>query len=154
MEKVVFSLRPAEAGDLASIRWLVITGRINPTGLDWRRFAVACSDQGEVIGCGQLKSHSDGSLELASIAVHPQWRKRGVARALITHLGSVHPGDLYLMCRAELGPMYEKFDFRPLDLAEMPRYFQRISRLAGVLDLLRSEGVRLLVMKREGSRGS
>jgi amino-acid N-acetyltransferase len=151
---VVFSLRPAEAGDLASIRWLVITGRINPTGLDWRRFIVAASGEGEIIGCGQLKSHRDGSLELASIAVHPQWRKRGVARALVTHLSSVHPGDLYLMCRAELGPMYEKFGFRPLELAEMPRYFKRISRLAGLLDVLRSEGVRLLVMKREGSRGS
>lgn len=145
-----FSTRPAEAGDMESIRWLVKTGRINPTGLDWRRFLVAVSLQGEVIGCGQVKPHRDGSQELASIAVHPGWRKRGVARSLVAELCAAHPGDLYLMCRAELGSMYEKFGFRRLALEEMPLYFQRISRLAGLLELLRSEGSGLLVMKRDG----
>ncbi|HEX9615813.1 MAG TPA: GNAT family N-acetyltransferase [Anaerolineales bacterium] len=153
MNQTQFSIRPAVAGDMDAIRWLVKTGRINPTGLDWRRFVVAISHQGEVIGCGQIKPHRDGSQELASIVVHPDWRERGVARSLITHLCAAHPGDLYLMCRAELGPMYEKFGFRRLVPEEMPRYFQRISRLAGLLEVLRSEGVRLLVMKRDGGGG-
>jgi N-acetylglutamate synthase-like GNAT family acetyltransferase len=145
-----FSIRPAEAGDMDTIRWLVMAGRINPTGLDWRRFAVATSSEGMVIGCGQIKPHGDGSQELASVAVHPEWRRLGVARSLITQLCDAHKGDLYLMCRAELGSMYEKFGFRHLDPKEMPRYFQRISRLAGVLDALRSEGSSLWVMKRDG----
>jgi N-acetylglutamate synthase-like GNAT family acetyltransferase len=150
LEQTRFSTRPAEPGDMEAIRWLVKTGRINPTGLDWRRFLVAVSPQGEVIGCGQVKPHRDGSQELASIAVHPGWREGGVARSLVTDLCAAHNGDLYLMCRAELGPMYEKFGFRRLVPEEMPRYFQRISRLAGLLELLRSEGSGLLVMKRDG----
>jgi N-acetylglutamate synthase-like GNAT family acetyltransferase len=148
--RAVFSIRPAEAGDKEAIRWLVFTGKINPTGLEWRRFSVAVSSEGKVIGCGQIKPHGDGSLELASIAVHPEWRRRGVARLIITHLCAVQPGDLYLTCRAELGSMYEKFGFRRLDFEEMPRYFKRISRLVGLLELLRSEGSILLVMKRDG----
>jgi N-acetylglutamate synthase-like GNAT family acetyltransferase len=152
LRQTQFSIRPAEARDQDAIRRLVIAGRINPTGLDWRRFVVAVSADGEVIGCGQIKPHREGSLELASIAVQTGWRKRGVARSMITHLCSANQGDLYLMCRAELGSMYEKFGFRRLDPEEMPRYFQKISRLAGLLESLRGEGSRLLIMKRVGSR--
>jgi hypothetical protein len=36
-----FSLRPATVEDDPAIRGLVHIGRINPTGLDWRRFIVA-----------------------------------------------------------------------------------------------------------------
>ena len=145
----MFTLRPATADDAEAIRWLVHVGQINPTGLDWQRFMVAVSPAGEVIGCGQVKPHRDGSRELASLVVHPDWRGGGVARALIEHLLAVHPGNLYLMCRSVLGPFYEKFGFRIVQPAEMPKYFRRISRLAGVLDRLRSEGVSLLVMKRD-----
>lgn len=144
----MFILRRAGPGDQSAIRLLVRIGRINPTGLDWERFVVAVTEEGEVIGCGQIKPHRDGSYELASLVTHPKWRGKGVARALIEHLSASHEGDLYLMCRAELGPFYEKFGFRALQLEEMPRYFRRISRLAGILDVLSSEGTSLLVMKR------
>jgi N-acetylglutamate synthase-like GNAT family acetyltransferase len=142
------TLRPASADDADAIHWLVRTGRINPTGLDWRRFVLAVSSSGQVIGCAQVKPHRDGSRELASIVVHPDWGGQGIARALIEHLLAAYPGDLYLMCRSELGLFYEKFGFHIVQPAEMPKYFRRISRLAGVLDRLRSEGVSLLVMQR------
>jgi N-acetylglutamate synthase-like GNAT family acetyltransferase len=144
----MFSLRSAQVDDTPAIRWLVITGRINPTGLDWRRFVVAISADGKVIGCGQVKPHRDGSRELASIAVSPGWRGRGVARAIIERLLGAYPGDLYLMCRAELGALYARFGFREIDPSEMPRYFRRISRLAGLVEGLRGDELRLLVMKR------
>jgi len=144
----LFSLRPATAEDDPAIRWLVRTGNINPTGLDWRRFVVAVNEQGEVIGCGQIKPHGDGSHELASLAIHPDWRGRGIARAIIEHLIAVHPATLHLICRAELGPLYEKFGFRTLELGEMPKYFRRIFRLGSLLSAL-SDGGGLLVMRRD-----
>jgi N-acetylglutamate synthase-like GNAT family acetyltransferase len=117
-------------------------------GLKWQRFMVAESSEGQVIGCGQIKPHGDGSNELASIVVHPDWRGQGVARAIIERLISSHSGDLYLMCRENMGPMYEKFDFRPLEVDEMPRYFRRIMRMLGFLERVRSDGEGVLIMKR------
>lgn len=144
----MFVIRPARPEDQAIIRKLVRIGRINPTGLDWERFIVALSPEGEVIGCGQIKPHRDGSYELASLVTHPRWRGKGVARALVEHLSASHTGDLYLMCRSELGKFYEKFGFRIVQPDEMPRYFRRISRMVKLLEKLRSEGSGLLVMKR------
>jgi len=144
-------LRPATEADSQTIRALVHLGRINPTGLDWPRFLLAESPEGEVVGCGQIKPHRDGSYELASIVVHPDWRGRGVARRIIEELLAGHPGDLYLMCRSELGSLYEKFGFHAIRPDEMPRYFLRISRLAGLFEGLARAGTSLLVMKRDGS---
>lgn len=145
-----FALRPAAEEDIPTIRWLVKIGEINPTGLRWQRFVMAEEIGGKVIGCGQVKPHRDGSQELASLVVHPEWRGRGVARAIIEHLINTHPGDLYLMCRAKLGPLYEKFNFDSLELEEMPPYFKRILRLLGFLDRLGGDRNRVLIMKRLG----
>lgn len=140
-----FDLRPAVETDFPAIRGLIRETGINPLGLDWRRFLVAESPAGQFIGCGQLKPHGDGSLELASIAVIAEWRGRGVARKIIQSLMSAAPRPLYLTCRAALGPFYEKFGFHALSLANMPPYFRRLSRLAGVLGTLLNET--MLVMK-------
>ena len=80
-----FSLRPAAAEDLAAIKKLVRTARINPTGLKWDRFSVIENDLGEVIACGQIKPHFDGSDELASLVVDPDYRGYGHARSLLEH---------------------------------------------------------------------
>ncbi len=141
----VVTLHEAAKADFPAIRALVRQTGINPLGLDWRRFIVAKSPAGEFIGCGQLKPHSDGSLELASLAVVPAWRGRGVARLIIQALMAKAPRPLYLTCRGALGPFYEKFGFRVLHPDEMPSYFRRLSRLAGIMGKLVNET--MLVMK-------
>jgi len=138
-------LRSAVKADFPAIRALIRQTGINPTGLDWRRFLVAESPAGAFIGCGQLKPHSDGSLELASIAVVPAWRGQGVARLIIQALMEQAPRPLYLTCRGGLGSLYEKFGFRRLERDEMPPYFRRLSRLAEIVGKLLSET--MLVMK-------
>jgi amino-acid N-acetyltransferase len=150
----MFILRPATALDFSAIRALIHTVGINPTGLDWRRFIVAVSTDGEVIGCGQIKPHRDGSDELASIAVVPAWRGQGVARAIIERLISSHPGRLYLTCRGGLRSFYEKFGFRPAALEGLPPYFRRLSglaRLAGAVGLMGDEW--LIMVREEGDHG-
>ena len=141
------TLRPAREADLSAIRVLVRSTKINPTGLKWPRFIVAEISDGNMIACGQLKPHIDGSTEIASIAVQPKYRKRGIARAIIEELMQNAPRPLYLMCRSELGPLYEKFGFYALQANEMPPYFRRISKLASLVDLLAREGTSLLVMR-------
>lgn len=144
-----FQVRPAVEADAPTIRKLVMEGRINPTGLDWRRFMVAVTGDDAVIGCGQIKPHRDGSLELASLAVSESWRRQGVAHAIIEALLADHNGPLYLMCRSGLGRMYEKYGFQALDEEQMPRYFRRVSKLAGIVEGLQQHGETLLVMGRK-----
>jgi N-acetylglutamate synthase-like GNAT family acetyltransferase len=144
-----FILRHANETDRTSIKELIYSSEINPMGLDWKRFIVATSPNGKVIGCGQLKPHGKEVLELASIAVSSEYRNRGIARAIIERLLADSPRPLYLMCRSRLEPLYEKFGFRAIAYKEMPRYFQRISKLAGWVETVArsGEGEGLSVMK-------
>jgi N-acetylglutamate synthase-like GNAT family acetyltransferase len=141
------NIRPAREPDAAQIRQLIYLVGINPTGLDWKRFVVAVNEQDEMLGCGQLKPHRQDVLELASIAVYPDHQGKGVARAIIEYLVSHSPRPLYLMCQSSLGPFYEKFGFRGISYEEMPRYFQRMSKLAGLVTTLAHREERLLIMK-------
>ena len=100
--------------------------------LDWRRFIVAVDEQDKLIATGQIKPHKGNIQELASIAVVPERRGEGLARAIIEHLLKDSPRPLYLTCRSRLEPLYQKFGFQPITYEEMPRYYQRISKLAGV----------------------
>ena len=141
------TIRPARENEAAQIRHLIHSVGINPTGLDWKRFVVAVDERDEMIGCGQIKPHGRDVLELASIAVYPEHRGKGTARAIIENLLQDNPRPLYLMCESSLGSLYEKFGFRPISYDEMPRYFQRMSKLAGLAASLARRAERLLIMK-------
>jgi len=142
-----FSIRPARESESGQIRNLIHLVGINPMGLDWERFVVAANSQDEMIGCGQLKPHGVDIFELASLAVYPEHRGQGVARAIIEYLLANGPRPLYLMCRSSLGPLYEKFGFYAISYNEMPRYFQRISKLTGLATTLLQHNEGLLIMK-------
>lgn len=143
------TLRAARASDSGAIRKLIYQVGINPTSLDWKRFIVAVNSNDEILGCGQIKPHGGDILELASVAVRPNVRNLGIARAIIERLLADGPRPLYLTCRSRLGSFYEKFGFHVISRDEMPRYFKRISRLAGLAELLIRDGNILLVMKLE-----
>ncbi|MCI0549347.1 MAG: GNAT family N-acetyltransferase [Anaerolineae bacterium] len=142
-----FTLRPALETESRAIKDLIHSVGINPMGVDWKRFVVVVNAQDQVIGIGQLKPHGKEILELASIAVYPEFRGQGIARAIIEHLLKDSPRPLYLMCESVNGALYEKFGFREIPYGEMPRYFQRISKLAGVVSTLARRDERLLIMK-------
>lgn len=143
-----YTLRPAEAKDSATIHKLIRQVGINPMGLHWERFVLAVEGQGEMIGCGQVKQHGDGSRELASIAVVEAWRGHGVASEIIRHLMAEEQNRLYLTCRAELGPFYQRFGFRQATTEELSPYFRRLSRLVGLfrfLHLMPGEGLLIMI---------
>jgi predicted GNAT family N-acyltransferase len=104
--------------------------------------------ENELLGCGQIKPHFDGSRELASIAVRKQARGQGVARAIIQELlSSEKRRPLYLMCRAHLQSLYVKFGFHVIDLKEMPTYFQIIGRIERIFNSKARSSERLSVMR-------
>ena len=143
-----FDITPALEADFPAIKALIHEVGINPFSLDWRRFRVAKTvEGGQLIGCGQLKSHGDGSVELASIAVVPAWRKKGVASAIIQKLMAEGFRPLYLTCLSHNGPFYEKFGFRTVAGAELPKYFRRLSRVAGLVNALSVMRKKMLVMR-------
>jgi N-acetylglutamate synthase-like GNAT family acetyltransferase len=145
---VEFTIRRAVEGDYQAIRSLIHAVQINPMGLDWRRFQVAVTSGNSLLGCGQIKPHGDGSRELASIAVREGYRGQGLARAIIDdllRLDSQRP--LYLMCRARLRPLYNKFGFHDITLEELPPYFKRIKRAERLFNSGAPPQNRLLVMR-------
>lgn len=144
-----YVLRPALESESAQIKALINLVEINPSGLDWKRFIVAVNDGGQVIGCGQIKPHGGDIQELASIAVSPEYRGQGIARAVIEMLLRETTRPLYLMCIAHNGPMYEKFGFQAIPVDEMPRYFKRIKKLFDIAEVFRRSEEDLLVMKLE-----
>ena len=144
----MFNLRKATRSDQAAIRHLIRSARINPTGLDWRRFLVAVDDTNRLIGCGQIKPHDNHTCELASIAVQPAYRRQGVARTLIENLLKERevPGcEVYLTCRAELEPFYRKFGFERAT-GKLPAYFSMVRSFSRILLFFRLSRQAILVM--------
>jgi len=146
---VNITLRPATAKDAAAIRSLIHTVGINPMSLNWQRFIIAINDGGEMLGCGQIKPHGDGTHEMASIAVWPRFQGQRVGRAIIQHLLASAQPPLYLTCRAALRPYYERFDFQSLDSAQMPPYFRRLWRIAQWMSKLIPRMGSMQIMRRD-----
>ena len=146
---IEFTLRSARETDAHAIKDLIHSVGINPMDLDWRRFVVAADSQDRILAMGQIKPHgTKGDIhELASIAVLPEYRGQGLARAIIEHLLKDSPRPLYLTCISSLEPLYQKFGFVSIPYEEMPRYFQRISKLAGVFFTFANRNEHLVVMK-------
>ncbi len=142
-----FAIRKARESESRQIKELIRLVGINPMELDWKRFVVAVDSQNRIIGTGQIKPHGKEILELASIAVHPDSRGRGVARAIIEHLLKDSPRPLYLTCLSSMESLYQKFGFVTLSQETMPRYYRRLSKLANTMMNFTHRGERMLVMK-------
>ena len=139
--------RPATEVDQPRILGLIKAVRLPRMNLRWPNFMVAEED-GEMVGMGQVKSHGDGSRELASIAVVPSRQGEGIGIAIIEALLARESGFvLHLSCRRELEGYYERFGFKRLEPAMYPPYFRRttllVSRITPIF------GIHLLVMRRD-----
>lgn len=114
--------------------------------LNWPNFVVAEEDSA-IVGIGQVKTHSDGSRELASIAVLPARQGRGIGSAVINELLARHgQGVLHLTCRLHNQGYYERFGFQRLDWADYPPYFKRLLPIANLFTL--RDKPRVIVMRR------
>lgn len=147
MERNKLIWRKATATDQDAIRALVKEVDINPLGIKWQRFLLAVNDKDQLVGCGQIKPHKDGSFELASIAVRRGWRNQGIAKTIINNLLADATPPLWLTCRQELTVFYEPFGFREItDLSEMPPYFKRVARMFRLFQWISRLDMKLAVM--------
>jgi putative acetyltransferase len=147
--QLALAIRAATEADQATISRLIKEANINRMSLKWPNFVVAEVD-GVIVGVGQVKTHGDGSRELASIAVVPARQSQGIGSALIKTLIAREPGVvLHLTCRSGLQGYYQRFGFRTLAAAEYPPYFRRMIPLINTV--ARIFRMRILVMRREAS---
>jgi len=125
--QATITYRSAQASDATAIKALIRAVNINPIGLKWQRFLVALDEKGQLIGCGQIKIHRDGSRELASVAVQKAWRHQGIAATNIQRLLSEEIPPVWLTCMDRLVPFYEQFGFVEVKEGNgrnVPRYFR------------------------------
>lgn len=140
-------IRSATIDDRKIIRRTIYRARLNPLDLAWQAFLIAEDGQGRFLGCVQLKHHNDGSKELASLYILPTHRGRGIAAKLIEAIMARAQDDLWLTCRSELVPYYERFQFYEVsDPGFMPPYFSRVWRLFRVFTQWSTSESRLAVM--------
>jgi amino-acid N-acetyltransferase len=142
-------VREATARDQAAIVALVRSERLNPNDLDWPRFVVATSFDA-VIGAVQMRRHADGSRELASLVVHPQWRGQGIAPRLIAQRLDAQAGPVNLITARPMAPFFERWGFRPIEARAAPPALRRQrclgQWLGGAFSLLRGRRPRRLVI--------
>jgi N-acetylglutamate synthase-like GNAT family acetyltransferase len=150
-------IRSATANDQATITSIVRAAHLNPINVKWPNFVVAedgDSGRGRIIGVGQLRPYSDGSRELASLAVVPECRGRGIGTQLTRRLLENQPGPLYLMCEPELESYYTRFGFRHVERAGMPPPMARVHHMANTLGRIAAffgrPGMRIYAMRWDG----
>lgn len=148
-----YTLQPATAAHQPIIKQLIREAHLNPIGINWERFRLACDPEGMVIGCAQVKPHRDGSRELASLVVRKPWRKRGISRALISALMERETEPLWLTCASNLVPYYQKFGFEEVtSLSQMPAYYRWARRAFDLITLFRKFPGYLAVMTQPAAK--
>ena len=154
-EKV--TIRPATAEDQAAITDLIHRARLNPRDLDWRRFVVAVADD-HVVGVAQLRTHRQGTRELASVAVESSLRGSGVGSGLVETFITGAEGTLYLMTRRETEGYFARFGFETVEAASTPADFRRQFRIGQIATAIFSiparRRLRIVAMRREAGQAA
>jgi N-acetylglutamate synthase-like GNAT family acetyltransferase len=149
------SITPATAADQGAISELIRDVRLNPRDLDWRRFFVADAE-GTLVGCAQVRVHSGGTRELASVAVTADRRGSGIGGRLVEAILAQEPGVVYLITRRETEGYFERFGFSRIAAAEAPSDFRRQFRIGQVFTTIVSplarRWIRIVPMLRRPER--
>lgn len=148
------TIRPARQQDQQTIVSYIQQARINPRNLHWERFLVA-EENGRILGIRQVRVHPQGTREIGSGFVLPEYRRQGISARLMNEILARENGPLYLMCRDKWAKYYEQFGFRQIDVNELPSDFRREYRVGRMITSLVSifikDKVRIIPMKRGGT---
>lgn len=148
---MAFTIRPALEEDQETIVSYIRQAKINPRNLHWENFLVA-EENGEIVGIRQVRTHSQGTREVASGFVLPEYRRQGISARLMNELLAREAGPLYTLVNEKRALYYEQFGFRRVQVNELPPDFlkeYRIGRIVtSLLSLFRKDRVRIIPLKR------
>ncbi|MCQ1534697.1 GNAT family N-acetyltransferase [Methanosarcina sp. KYL-1] len=120
-------IRKAEKKDLLTIQKLLSTYFLDMEELEAEDFILAEKD-GKVIGCAALikrRGNETDFQEIHSIAVHPNFRGKGIGRELVEHLIKNDPEPaLELYVRTTAPGFFEKLGFEKLPDPEKLRLWE------------------------------
>jgi N-acetylglutamate synthase-like GNAT family acetyltransferase len=146
-------IRRAASADQPAITALVRRSGLNPINVRWQNFVVA-DDAGRVVGVAQLRPRADGSRELASLAVQPDQRGKGVGSEMVQVLLLGQPAPIYLFCESELDAFYRRFGFEQIERNTLPAPLKRLftagTIVTGIGRLLHKSNSRLIAMRWNG----
>jgi N-acetylglutamate synthase-like GNAT family acetyltransferase len=145
-------IRPARQEDQPTIVSFIRQAKINPRNLHWQNFLVA-EENGNIVGIRQVKVYHQGTREVASGFVLPEYRRQGISAQLMNELLARETGPLYTMVNEKRAPYYEPFGFRRVDVDRLPSDFRKEYRIGRIIttlvSLFRKEKIRIIPLQRE-----
>jgi N-acetylglutamate synthase-like GNAT family acetyltransferase len=120
---------------------MVRGAKINPRGLRWQRFVVAEED-GRLIGVAQVRCHSDGTHELASLVVRPEHRGERIATRMIDTLLAEELDQTFMLVDRPFAEHYARWGFREIGPRALPRSVAREYLIGRVVTMIGSVIVR------------
>lgn len=148
---MALTIRPARQEDQQTIVSYIRQAKLSSRNLHWERFLVA-EENGQIIGIRQVKIHPQGTHEVGSGYVLPEYRRQGVSRHLMNEILSRETGTLYTMINEKRASYYEGFGFRTVDLHQLPsdfrKEFQRRQVVIYARDFFKKVKVRIIPMRR------
>jgi N-acetylglutamate synthase-like GNAT family acetyltransferase len=145
------TIRPAAETEEPTIRALIRQAHLNRRSLHWQNFLVAEVD-GRIVGLRQVKSHSQGTREVASGYVLPAYRHRGISARLMEEVLAREEGPLYLMCDAKWMAYYQQFGFALVGVRDLPgdlgREYSRGRLITTVLSVVARRRIQIIPMVR------
>ena len=145
------TVRRARADDQPVITAMVRRARLNPADLQWQRFVIAERD-GQAVGVAQLRRHSDGCKELASLVVEPESRGHGIAAQMVDVLLADERWPVYALIDRRFMDHFARWRFAPIDPRQLPRSVLRVYRIGRVVtavgSVLRRQRIRIVPLLR------
>ena len=151
-------LRTLRADDIPTAFGLSAQAGWNQSEEDWRLLlelspegCLGIEVDGQLVATTTLFCYGRRLAWIGMVLTRSDYRRRGLARKLLA--SCLERADQMGIETTKLDatdqgqPLYEKFGFREISYEEMPRYFQRISKLVGLAATLAHREERLLVMK-------
>lgn len=149
---MAINIRSARPEDQEMIVSLIRQAKLNPRRLHWERFVIA-EENGQVVGIRQVKVHAQGTREVASGFVLPEYRRRGISARLMNELLAREASPIYTMVNEKRAPYYEQFGFRRVEVNQLPSDFRKeywIGRIVtSLLSLFKKEKLKIIPLRKE-----